>query len=63
MTDSVYRKDENYYPQVFFKKTTIHSDDSNDSSDSNDSNKKISMKEIQMKKIKYINLYLQKRET
>ena len=48
LIDSVYRKDENYYPKVFLK-NIIHSDDSNEN---------ISTKEIRMKKIKCINLYL-----
>ena len=38
MIDSVYRKDENYYPTVFFLKNIMHSDNSNDSNDSNEGN-------------------------
>ena len=29
MIDSVYRKDENYYPKVLLEKNIIHSDNSN----------------------------------
>ena len=43
LIDSVYRKDESYYPKVFFKKNMILSDDSNDS---NDSNGKVSTEKI-----------------
>ena len=48
LIDLVYRKDENYYPKVFLK-NIIHSDDSNEN---------ISTKEIPMKKITCIKLYL-----
>ena len=53
LIDSVYRKDENSYSEVFFKK--YHSPD-----DSNDSNEKLSMKKIRMKKTECISLYLKK---
>ena len=53
LIDSVYRKDENSYPEVFSKK--YHSSD-----DSNDSNEKLSMNKIRMKKIECISLYLKK---
>ena len=55
LIDSVYRKDENYYPKVFLEKIVIHSDDPNDSNDSN--------KKIPTKKIKCIKLYLKNKRT
>ena len=46
LIDSVYRKDENYYPKVFLEKKIIYSDESNDFNDSNE--------KTQTKKIKCI---------
>ena len=47
LVDSVYRKDGNHYPKVLFKKYSFWW-----------FSWKISMKEIRMKKIKCLNLYL-----
>ena len=80
MIDSVYRKDKNYYPQVFLEKYNfvvvekkmsnlnddieIYSDDCyNEVSDeeySDDSDEEIYNGKIWMKKIKCVNLFLEK---
>ena len=70
MIDSVYRKDENCYRKVFLEQynsnnnTKSYSDDSHnvdsDEEFSHDSDKKNSVKKIQMKKIKFISLFLEK---
>ena len=70
LVDSFYRKDENYTPKVFLEKYNFndsynvdsveeHSDDSDDSYEKSQM-KKIPMKKILLKKIKSIDLYLEK---
>ena len=54
LIDSVYRKDENYYPKVFLEKKIIYSDESNDFNDSNE--------KTQTKKIKCIKKYLKNKQ-
>ena len=65
MIDSIYKKDGNYYPKVFLEIYNFNDDieiyaDEENSDDSDDSDKKIEMNKILMKKIKCIDLNLEK---
>ena len=65
MIGSIYKKDGNYYPKVFLEIYNFNDDieiyaDEENSGDSDDSDKKIEMNKILMKKIKCIDLNLEK---
>ena len=65
LIDSVYRKDENYCPKGFLEKYNFNDDieicsDESYNVDSDDSEKKFPVMKIQIKKIKVMNLLLEK---
>ena len=65
MIGSIHKKDGNYYPKVFLEIYNFNDDieiyaDEENSGDSDDSDKKIEMNKIIMKKIKCIDLNLEK---